>query len=332
MSEFDFIDSIRRRVTDRPPVLTGIGDDAAVLAASSRPLLVTTDMLMEGTDFIFESLVRRGSPDPAILSSESSFGAGFPTLFPSATPELAGRKSLAVNLSDIAAMGGVPTVAFVSVALPKDRGEPFAQAFFDGLLSLADEFGVIIAGGDTNTWNGPLVANLTVQGHPAGTKAVLRSGAKPGDAIFVTGELGGSLAGHHLTFTPRVAEAKQLTQRVDLHAMIDISDGLAADLHHILDASGVGAVLESEHIPISAAAQSINDGRSPLEHALSDGEDFELLFTVSPADAATLQQSWPGLTRLTRIGEITTGSGCVIRDQSGGQHPLSALGWRHGWQ
>ncbi|MFO0917567.1 MAG: thiamine-phosphate kinase [Planctomycetaceae bacterium] len=218
MSEFSFIESIRRRVTDRLPVLVGIGDDAAVLAESDRPLLVTTDMLMEGTDF----------------------------KFPETSPQLAGRKSLAVNLSDIAAMAGEPTAAFVSVALPKQRGEAFALAFFDGLLSLADEFDVVIAGGDTNTWDGPLVASITALGRPFGKQAVTRAGAKPGDVIFVTGELGGSITEHHLTFTPRVTEAKWLTELADLHAMIDISDGLAADLHHILDASQVGAVLDSE--------------------------------------------------------------------------------------
>lgn len=303
MSEFQFIEAIRRRVTDRPPVQVGIGDDAAVLLETGRPLLVTTDMLMEGTDF----------------------------RFPETTPQLAGRKSLAVNLSDIAAMAGVPTAAFVSVAFPKARGEAFAQAFFDGLLSLADKFGVVIAGGDTNTWDGPLVASITVLGNPVGQRAILRSGAKPGDAIFVTGELGGSILGHHLTFAPLTVEAKRLAELVELHAMIDISDGLAADLYHILEASGAGAVIDAERIPISAAAHSMNDGRSPLEHALSDGEDFELLLTVSPADADKLEREWTGLTQLTRIGEIASELGCVIRDKTGAQRPLAALGWRHGW-
>jgi thiamine-monophosphate kinase len=301
MAEFEFIDWIRQRAVDRPPVVLGIGDDAAVLAETGRPLLVTTDMLMEGTDFTF----------------------------PETTPQLAGRKSLAVNLSDIAAMAGTPTAAFVSVALPQQRGVAFAEAFFTGLLDLADEYGVVLAGGDTNTWTGPLVANITLLGYPVGNSAVTRSGAKPGDRIFVTGELGGSLAGHHLNFRPRIHEARQLAELVDLHAMIDISDGLAADLHHILSASHVGAVIEASQIPLSSAALQAGDGRSPQQHALSDGEDFELLFTISPADAAKLQHVWPGPTRLTCLGEITAHTGCQLRDASGGLQLLPAWGWKH---
>lgn len=301
MAEFAFIDWIRRRVTDRTPVLLGIGDDAAVLKPSDRPLLVTTDMLMEGTDFTF----------------------------PETTPELAGRKSLAVNLSDIAAMAGMPTAAFVSVALPKQRGTAFAEAFFTGFLDLADGYGVILAGGDTNTWSGPLVANITLLGYPVGKGAVTRAGAKPGDKIFVTGELGGSILGHHLTFTPRIQAAQQLVDLVNLHAMIDISDGLAADLHHILHASQVGAVIEAKQLPLRAAASQMPDGQSPLHHALSDGEDFELLFTVSPDDADKLPRDWHGPPRLTCIGEITAARGCFLRDEHNGSQPLPALGWQH---
>jgi thiamine-monophosphate kinase len=327
MSEFELIDWIRRRVVDRPPLLLGIGDDAAVLAPSDKPLLVTTDLVMEGTDFTF----------------------------PQTTPQLAGRKSLAVNLSDIAAMAGIPTAAFVSVALPQARGESFAEAFFDGLLDLADEFGVVLAGGDTNAWDKPLVASITMLGYPAGKKAITRSGAKPGDKIFVTGELGGSILGHHLTFTPRIEEARQLVNLVDVHAMIDISDGLAADLHHLLGASNVGAVIQADRIPISAAAQQLVSGerenskaprltvpestaseRLPsalgaphVLHALSDGEDFELLFTVCAADAEKLQRHWPGPTKLTCLGEITSEIGCWLQGADGAKHPLPPLGWQH---
>lgn len=301
MAEFDFIERIRRRVTDRFPVLHGIGDDAAVLSETGHPWLVTTDMLMEGTDFTF----------------------------PETSPELAGRKSLAVNLSDIAAMAGIPTVAFVSIALPQHRGAAFADAFFSGLLSLAEEYEVLLAGGDTNTWQGPLVVNVTLLGHPCGKSPVLRSGAKAGDQIFVTGELGGSIAGHHLTFMPRVQEAQQLANLVDLNAMIDISDGLAADLHHILSASQVGAVIDAAKIPIRDAARTMADDRSPLQHALSDGEDFELLFTVSKSDAIKLQESWPEATRLTCIGEISADRGCLLRDENGNRQELPAWGWEH---
>jgi thiamine-monophosphate kinase len=318
MPEFEFINWVRRRVTDRPPVRLGIGDDAAVLDPSARSLLVTTDMLMEGVDFTF----------------------------PQATPELAGRKSLAVNLSDLAAMGGVPTTAFVSIALPQERGQTFAESFFRGFLELADEFGVILAGGDTNTWDQPLVASVTLLGHPAGKSPIPRSGAQPGDWILVTGELGGSIHGHHLTFTPRIREAQQLVSLVPVHAMIDISDGLAADLHHVLSASSVGAVIDARQIPLrdlsggrplpehadpSRERERPASGPRPgidLQHALSDGEDFELLFTVSPKDGALLERDWPGPTRLTRIGEITRDRECWLKIE-GGQTKLPPLGWRH---
>jgi thiamine-monophosphate kinase len=319
MSEFGFIEKLRRRVVDRPPVRLGIGDDAAVLAPSDKPLLVTTDLLMEGTDF----------------------------KFPETSPELAGRKTLAVNLSDIAAMAGIPTAAFVSVALPRSRGETFAEAFFSGLLDLADEFGVTLAGGDTNAWDQPLVASVTLLGHPAGNAAVPRTGAKPGDRIFVTGELGGSIHGHHLTFTPRIEEAKQLVALVDVHAMIDLSDGLAADLHHVLDASRVGAVIEAETIPSrfpsggrqppesgAPAGSPSNQGADAprsvgIHHALADGEDFELLFTVSPDDAKRLESQWSGPTRLTCLGEITAERKCWLQFADGTRKPLPPLGWQH---
>jgi thiamine-monophosphate kinase len=202
--------------------------------------------------------------------------------------------------------------------LVSDHARQFAERFFAGLLDLADEFGVVIAGGDTNTWDGPLVANITLLGHPAGKAAVTRSGAKPGDKIFVTGELGDSIHGHHLTFTPRVREAQQLIELVDIHAMIDISDGLAADLHHILEASQVGAVLYADKIPC----------RSELQSALADGEDFELLFTVSAADAEKLERAWPGPTRLTCFGEITAVRECWLVDGEQ-KTPLPPLGWVH---
>lgn len=301
--EFELIDWIRDRVRDRAPITLGIGDDAASLKpAVDRDTLVAIDMLMEGVHFTF----------------------------PPATPQLAGRKSLAVNLSDLAAMAGKPTAAFVSVALPNSRGMQFAQDVHSGIIELADEFDVVIAGGDTNSWDGPLVVSVTVVGEPLGARPVCRSGARPGDWVFVTGQLGGSLpSGRHLTFTPRLEEVKLLTTMVDLHAMIDISDGLAADLHHLLKASGVSAILEATRIPLTEAARVSRDGRSPLLQGLSDGEDFELLFTVSPDDGRLLTSNWRSVTPLTRIGEIYEGSGCQLHYEDGRNEPLSPLGWTH---
>ena len=301
--EFKLIDWIRRRVTDRDPVTLGIGDDAAALrVAGARELLVATDMLMEGVHFTF----------------------------PPATPQLAGRKALAVNLSDIAAMAGRATAAFVSVALPVDRGIDFAKDVHAGLLELADEYDIVLAGGDTNSWRGPLVINVAVIGEPLGARPVPRSGARPGDWLFVTGSLGGSLAGRHLTFTPRLREASRLVELVDLHAMLDISDGLAADLHHMLKQSHVGAILDAEQIPVSAAAtQQATADRSAFDRAISDGEDFELLFAVSPADGQRLESLWCDETPVTRIGQITAESGCWLRDRAGQLVTLPPLGWTH---
>jgi thiamine-monophosphate kinase len=300
--EFDFIDRIRRRATIRPPVRLGIGDDAAVLEHPAGTIeVVTTDLLMEGVDF----------------------------LWPQTPATLIGRKSLAVNLSDLAAMACRPTAAFVSLALPQARGRAFADELMAGLLNLADEFQVAIAGGDTNSWNGPLVVSVTALGTPFSSQPVLRSGAQPGDWLFVTGACGGILAGRHLTFSPRLREAERLTQLASLHAMIDLSDGLAADLHHLLDESIVGADVVAAAILIHADAQEFRDGHSPLDHALSDGEDFELLFTVAAEDGQRLLAAWDLPTPLTRIGTITTEHGCRLHYADGTITDLPPLGWTH---
>jgi thiamine-monophosphate kinase len=300
--EFALIDWIRSRVTDRGVVSLGIGDDAAVLRPTGdREVLVATDMLMEGVHFTF----------------------------PPATPRLAGRKALAVNLSDIAAMAGRPTAAFVSVALPVDRGAEFAREVHAGLLELADQYNVVLAGGDTNSWRGPLVINVAVLGEPIQSNPVTRGGAKPDDWLFVTGSLGGSLAGHHLTFEPRLREVERLAGLIDLHAMIDISDGLAADLHHILEQSHVGAVLDEARIPISDAARSASDGRDPVQHALADGEDFELLFAVSPADGRRLLDEWRDKALVTHVGRLKREAGCWLKRRDGSTSVLPPLGWTH---
>lgn len=302
--EFDLIAQIRRGVPASRRLKVGIGDDAAVLDWSAHPdCLVTVDMLMEGVDFTLDS----------------------------ATPERIGRKALAVNLSDIAAMAGRPVACVVAVALPRQGGFDLGQRLNAGLRSLAAEFDVALAGGDTNTWNGPLVISITVLGEPTGRGPVLRSGARPGDWICVTGPLGGSLLGHHLDFTPRVREAQALHQATTLHSLIDISDGLAADLGHILDESGVGAVLDAPAIPISEAAREFSrrDGRSPLDHALADGEDFELIFTLPPGEGVRLAAAPPAGVAIYRIGEITADPRRELRMADGTLHSLLDRGWKH---
>lgn len=309
--EFALIDWLRQRVTDRPPVTLGIGDDAAVLSGpAERPWLVAADMLLQDVHFTLSS----------------------------ASPEQIGRKALAVNLSDIAAMGGRPFAAFCTVALPKSLGDGFARAVHAGLIQLADEYQVILAGGDTNTWAGPLVISVTVVGESLGPQPLTRAGAQPGDWLFVTGELGGSLQGHHLTFQPRIAEVREILAIARPSAMLDISDGLAADLYHLLEASHVAARIEEAGVPIRAELLAAKQGRShaglsdSLYHAFSDGEDFELLFTLPPDDGQRLLAEWSGPTRLTRIGEIVAGTPQAWRiDATGAAHGLPAWGWSHGF-
>jgi thiamine-monophosphate kinase len=235
---------------------------------------------------------------------------------------------MAVNLSDIAAMAGRPVAAVASVGLPRQGGRALAEELYRGLREAADAFSTALVGGDTNSWNGPLVISVTVIGEATARGPVRRSGARPGDWLLVTGPLGGSIRGKHLTFTPRVREALALHTLADLHAMIDISDGLAADVHHIAEESRCGVVLRAESIPITDEARQMNDGRSPLEHALGDGEDFELAFAVSPADARALLRAQPlaGLT-LAHIGE------CVEEgfwlEEGGQRRPLTPTGYVH---
>jgi len=196
------------------------------------------------------------------------------------------------------------------------------------MRELADAFGTPIVGGDTNSWHGPLVINVTVLGEATERGVVRRSGARPGDWLMATGSFGGSILGKHLDFTPRVREALALHEAAPLHAMIDVSDGLAADVAHLCAESGCGAVLRAEAIPVADAARAMTDGRSPLEHALGDGEDFELVFAVAPEDGRRLleAQPAPGVT-LTAVGE------CVAQglwlEEGGQRRPLPPSGYVH---
>jgi thiamine-monophosphate kinase len=301
--EFAYIAWLRQRTPADPRVLLGPGDDTAVLRPGSRPQLVTTDMLLEGSCFLLE-------------------GPG------AATPRQVGRKAMAVNLSDIAAMAGVPTFAVVSLGLPRFRGRELGEQLYIGLREIADSFGVAVVGGDTNSWDGPLVVSVTLLGEATDRGAVTRGGAHPGDWLLVTGAFGGSILGKHLDFTPRVREALRLHEVAPLRAMIDVSDGLAADVNHLCEESGWGAVLRAEAIPITATAQEMKDGRSPLEHALGDGEDFELVFALAPDEARHLlaTQPVPGVT-LTHIGECVE-SGLWL-EAGGKRRRLEPKGYVH---
>ncbi len=299
--EFAFIDWLRQRTPPASPVLIGPGDDTAALALTPNvPCLVTTDMLLEGSCFLLAE----------------------------AGPRRVGRKAMAVNLSDIAAMAGRPVAAVVSVGLPRAGGRALAEELYLGLREMADAFGTAICGGDTNSWDGPLVISVTLLGEATARGPVRRNGARPGDWLLVTGPLGGSIRGKHLTFTPRVREALRLHEEADLRAMIDISDGLAADVNHLCQESGCGAVLRAEAVPITDEARTMGDGRSPLEHALGDGEDFELAFAVRPDDGRRLvaAQPVPGIT-LTAVGEFVDAG--LWLEEGGLRRSLEPRGYVH---
>ena len=300
-NEFEFIRRLREHGVSRPEVLLGIGDDAAVVDdRAGHKTLLCTDTLMEGVHFTRET----------------------------ATPSQIGRKALAVNLSDIAAMGGVPQYALVSVCVPKGSSS-ILNELYRGLWELADEFDVAVVGGDTNSWNGPLIVSVTLTGVLKNREPITRSGANKGDGIMVTGTLGGSLQGKHLDFVPRVQEAQEILEIANIHSMIDISDGLTADLAHILEESHLGAELWAEKIPLSEAAKLAHDGRSPLDHALNDGEDFELLFTLSVSQAENLLVKWNSDVPITQIGEIVENKGIQLQRKDGTTESLSIDGWKH---
>ena len=303
--EFDLIAAIRRRAGSHPRLRLGIGDDCAALTMPGGPeLLVTTDMLMDGRHFRLEE----------------------------AGAEAVGYKALAVNLSDIAAMAGAPLAAFVAVALPRAGAAEIATGLMAGMMPLAERFGVALAGGDTNAWDGPLVVCVTLMGESIPPGPVPRSGARPGDALLVTGPLGGSLLGRHLRPEPRVAEAQALHRLAPIHAMIDLSDGLSSDLGHILDESGrLGAELEAAAIPVHPDALRLAaiDGRDPLDHALNDGEDFELCLALDPDDAARLLAHPPPGVSLVRVGTVLDRLGLRLRAPRGTVSPLGPLGFDH---
>jgi thiamine-monophosphate kinase len=215
--------------------------------------------------------------------------------------------------------------------LPEKFEPEFVAKIYEGLNALAAQHTVAIVGGETTTNPGRIFISIALIGTVARGKQVLRSGAKTGDAIFVTGELGGSLSGRHLEFEPRLEEARWLAEHFSVHAMIDLSDGLAGDLRHILKASGVGAELLKGAIPVSRAAKLRAREKPAFAAALTDGEDFELLFTVASGDAVKLLDAWkkkfPKL-KLSCIGKIIAGDGIILRDKTGTQK-LDAHGYVH---
>jgi thiamine-monophosphate kinase len=306
MNEFELIAKLIPKLATNSNVVSGAGDDCAVLdlGIPNKKVLLKTDAVVEGIHFTQDT-----------------------------APERIGRKALARVLSDIAAMAGTPTAAIVTIGLPKNFDPDRVLKIYDGLNALAKEHHVAVVGGETTTNPERIFISVAIIG--LAEKTISRNGAKIGDAIFVTGELGGSLQGRHLDFEPRLAEARWLADHFDIHAMIDLSDGLAGDLRHILNASRVGAELLSTAIPISRAAKlharSESSAKPPLLAALTDGEDFELLFTVAAKDAVKLLDAWKkkfAAVKLSCIGKITAETGIQLRDQKG-VRPLFVHGYTH---
>lgn len=310
MTEFGFIDHIRRRFADLPDQgFEGIGDDCAVLPLGGEALVFTSDLLTEGVHFLRHATSAR---------------------------ELGG-KSLAVNLSDVAAMGARPVATLLSIALPPDASGVWAEEFMEGYRELSARFGTPLVGGDTTRSESGVTINVTAIGRSPLTHLKRRRDARPGDALFVAGELGASgaglrdlLAGHpdtppariHRNPQPQVDEGIWLGGRPEVHAMMDLSDGLASDLRHILDESDCGAEVELERIPVAAG--------SDLRTAACGGEDYKLLFTAAPAATRQLEEEFLARfgTPLHRIGRITERAGLTWL-QAGSPVQLDWQGFTH---
>lgn len=311
MTEFGFIDRIKDLFATLPDNgFEGIGDDCAVLpVGGGESLVFTTDMLAEGVHFLRTATSARGL----------------------------GRKSLAVNLSDVASMGARPVATLLSLSLPDDATGAWAEEFMQGYRELSQEFGVTLAGGDTTRSAAGITINVTAIGRAADTHIKRRSGARPGDVIFTAGALGASgtglrdiLAGRydtpaaavHRNPRPQVAEGVWLGQRHEVHAMMDISDGLASDIRHIMERSGVGAAIDTERIPAAADAD--------IRTAACAGEDYVLLLTADCADAERLAADF--LARfgapLHPVGRITDGRE-LKWFENGTLRPLDWHGFTH---
>jgi thiamine-monophosphate kinase len=301
LGERGLIALLKRQLPRGRGVRVGIGDDCAAVqigrGAGGRLLLLKTDAVVEGVHFDKR-----------------------------ATPFQIGWKAMARPLSDIAAMAGRPRWALITAGLRGEMPVRFVREVYRGLAAAAGKFGVAIVGGETVRTPDRFWLSVALAGEVEPSAMRLRSGARVGDAIFVTDALGGSIAGKHLKFTPRLAEAQWLAKQGCVGAMIDISDGLAHDLGHICRESGVSACLWKSAIPIAPAA-----GGS-LQRALHDGEDFELLFTVPSARAAKLKHAWrkkfPRL-RLSLIGFVLCGKGIRLIDDAGRWQHLDEDGYDH---
>jgi thiamine-monophosphate kinase len=267
-------------------VLLGPGDDCAVVKVGHALQLLKTDSIIEGVHFLVDADAR-----------------------------WVGWKALCRAISDIAAMGAVPCAALITIAIPATTDLAWLRRLYEGIERAARKYGVSVVGGETSRSTGPVFLSVFLTGSPVRKdRFILRSGAKSGDAIFVTGRLGGSLSGHHLKFSPRLPESSWLAKEFPVHAMMDISDGLAADLPRMAHASGLGFCLERGNIPLNPGCT--------LEQGLQDGEDYELLFAVPPRIIEPLEQRWKKKfprVRLSHIGQF----------RKGATNSIGASGWDH---
>jgi len=326
LGEFGLIDLLTGDMIHNPAgVIKGVGDDTAVLAVGGGPwLLFTTDMMVEGIHFSLDW----------------------------STFRQVGWKALAVNLSDIAAMGGRPTHAVVSLAVPP-RLEPSALVeLYEGLREAARTYGVNIVGGDTVGNPERLVLNVALLGEVEAGKAVYRSGARPGDGVYVTGTLGAAAAGLHLFQNPDLScppdaadycrrahcaprprvEAGLLLARCGVSAMDDISDGLASEMHEICGAGGVGCLIRREDVPVDSRVRAVAEGAGvdPVEWALFGGEDLELVFTAGPEAEEGIEREAAGEgIKIYRVGEITARAGVHLVGPGGEILPLPRGGYDH---
>lgn len=341
--EIELVSHLCARFPDHPQLKLGPGDDAAILElAGTRPeIVVSTDLLTEGVDFLLARM----------------------------NPRKIGRKALAVNLSDLAAMAAKPLACVIAVALPKQPVFPNSrdlspdEIFFpknrkphgksipelmevlcEGFLDAVSEIPIAIAGGDTNTWDGPLVLSVTVLGEVVG-KPLCRHEAEPGDALLVTGPLGGSILRRQFECTPRTSEMLRLNEAFNLHAGMDVSDGLTLDLSRLCRRSQCGAELFLDEIPISDDARELSELKpekskiydwipagfasgSPLDHALGDGEDFEVLFTAEWEESEKILRNTLGIP-VWRIGRITKDVGIYGLRENGTRELLPIRGFEH---
>lgn len=316
LGEFGLIERLRALVGEAPDGEFWVGDDAAVLRAPAGTILFTADLLVEGVGFDLQ------------LTG----------------PEDLGYKAIAVNISDVAAMGGTPRRALVSLGVRPGIELEWLEALYTGMRECSDEFAMAVVGGDVSR-SDCLVLSVAMIGNPAGRLVVERRGARAGDVVCVTGTLGASAAGYrllrsgsqerpdlvkaHLRPTPRVREVEALRRSLP-SAMIDISDGFAADLGHICDESKVGVVVDAARLPMVDLA-GIEIDRDPLELALGGGEDYELCFTIpeSRAAAAASEVENQTGTKVSMVGEVVPADKGRMLVKDGEREPLEAVGWDH---